>query len=386
MTKSSTIKRLISEYNLGNDRLAVVESRFRDDPDRLMSALGIEPASQGTYLCNKCNSGRGRNGTGMFPHLTGSGLLRFHCFACENSFRPVEGTMSIHPRMSFSDALDYLMQLYAPGFATFQAQRQPRPRTALSARVAKPAPSLELDDRLFTTYQASVFYREACPDWQQKMADALGLPFSALSRPDIGKAFVDGDNDGLNPDAGDLVTYNLLQGKPQSLKVRHVPGLGTRGLVAMLDYAANVFRFSCNPGDDRTFRMAGASGELCFGHDSITDATSTVIITEGQSDALAVCAAASACCRADVTAIARDSASHVLKSPDLDALAGKAVVYCEDDDPAGRSKTQENIACLNAHGCKVASWCAAVHGCKDARDVFRSLGAHALLDSILNIK
>lgn len=377
---NSKIKRMISQYYMANDRLASIEDYFRDDPERLMDELGIDMACQGTYLCNKCNSGRGRNGTGMFPHITGDGHLRFHCFACDNSFRPVEGTLSVHPNMSFSEALDFIMGIYSPGYSSGNVRR-PRSRVS-SYQVAKPAPPLVADDRLMATLNAAVNYRIKCHSWQQKMSDALGLPFEALSRHDIGKAFVDGD--GLNPDAGDLVMFNLVNGSPRALKVRHVPGIGTRGLVAMLDSSANVFRFSCNPGDARTFRMAGNSGEVCFGHDFVTDAVSTVVITEGQSDVLAVCAAALLGGRADITAIGRDSASHVLKPIDLDALAGKSVIYCEDADEAGRSKTHDNISLLKAHGCKVATWCAAAHACKDARDVYRSLGHLGLLNSILN--
>lgn len=383
MSTKSKITRLISAHNQGPDRLELVEAYFKDNPESLMDALNIEQGAQNTYQCINCPSGRGSKATGMFPHFNNDGYKRYHCFACDYSFRPVEGTMSFFPGMSFSEALNFILDIYEPGRSSFSWRTPQRPRANMPARtMQKPTSSLAVDDSLLSTYRASVRFREACPAWQQKMADALGLPFSALSRPDIGKAFV-GD-DGLNSAAGDLVTYNLLCGVPQALKVRHVPGLGAYGKVAVLDYTTNAFYLASNPSDKRAFRMAGNSGELCFGHDTVTDTTSTVVITEGQSDALAVCAAASFCNRPDITAIGRDSAAHILKPADLNILAGKDVIYCEDADLAGRSRTQENIDLLISRGCKVSIWSPNPSHGKDARDIYLNLSPQTLLSSILN--
>ncbi len=77
-----------------------------------------------------------------------------------------------------------------------------------------------------------------------------------------------------------------------ALKVRHTAGVGYDSRLSMLDYKTNAFRVVPARGEDRTFRQAGTSGALCFGHDSITQNITTIAIVEGQSDVLAVCAAA----------------------------------------------------------------------------------------------
>lgn len=381
MSNNSTFKNLVQQHNQADDRLELVEYYFKDNPEALMDTLGLELVNQNTYTCVNCDSGRGSKATGMFPHFNNDGYKRYHCFACDYSFRPVEGTMSFFPGMSFSEALNFILDIYEPGRSSFSWRTPQRPRAHMPARtMQKPTSSLAVDDSLLSTYRASVRFREACPAWQKKMADALGLPFSALSRPDIGKAFV-GD-DGLNSAAGDLVTYNLLCGVPQALKVRHVPGLGAYGKVAVLDYTTNAFYLASNPSDKRAFRMAGNSGELCFGHDTVTDTTSTVVITEGQSDALAVCAAASFCNRPDITAIGRDSAAHILKPADLNILAGKDVIYCEDNDDAGHSHTCRNLLLLRGIAHNVSTWCASHLNLKDARLVYCKLGAQTLINSL----
>lgn len=384
MSNQSTLKRLIHTHYEKIDRLQQVEKYFKGNPKILMDVLGIQSAKKGTYECTHCHSGRGPNKTGLHRHTTDNGYVRYHCFSCGHSFRPVEGTMAVLTDFSFSEALDFIIDLYESesDYPCVSTSRQGE-RDVLSNNELKPASALVQDERLINTYQKSVEYRLACPEWQEKVAHALGLPFNALSRPDIGKAFV--GNDGFTPTAGDLVTYNLLQGKPQSLKVRHIPGIGLPNQMAALDYRSNQFRFVYNLNDKRAFRMAGNSGELCFGHDTITDATSTVIITEGQSDALAVCAAAAECNRQDITAIGRDSAAHLLKDVDLKVLAGKTVVYCEDDDDAGRQNTVRNLMRLRPICSKVTNWSACHLHLKDARDVYKNHGALTLLNSIFYI-
>lgn len=379
MIKKTKIKRLISlKFPSIDDQLEFVEARFKDNSIRLLTYLGIKPAQYGTFCCDKCTSGTGTKRTGMYPHHNKKGQLRFHCFVCDNSFRPVEAVMRKHPNMKFRAAVEFLYKFYLPEYDPEYDRELPMASCRFHSFVSRP---LEQNDRLIATYAESVSYRMECPSWQQAVADALGLPFDALSRPDIGKAFV--ADSGRSPDAGDLVTYNLVNKIPHALKVRHIPGIGDSRFVHMLDTNENVFRYTYNDGS-RAFRMAGPSGAVCFGHDFVTQDIATVVITEGQSDVLAVCAAAAALGKTDLTAIGRDSASHVLQPIDLDVLAGKRIIYCEDDDIAGRRKTQENIALLESRGCTVFTWSPSADGCKDARDVYRNLGPHALITSLLN--
>lgn len=376
----SKLHKLISRHNsLTHDRLEFVEAHFKENPVRLLTYLNIKPAKQGTFCCDKCTSGTGFKGTGLFPHLNQKGQLRYHCFNCENSLRPVEALMRKHPDMTFQDALRFLYNFYLPEDDPMHDKELPEAGCIYRSIIAPP---LEHDERLIATYAESVSYRKDCPSWQQAVADNLGLPFDALSRPDVGKAFIDGE--GRTPDLGDLVTFNLVNRVPHSLKVRHIPGIGHDKFMHMLNSNENVFRYSRIYGDERTFRMAGPSGAVCFGHDFVTPNIATVVITEGQSDVLAVCAAAAALGQSHLTAIGRDSASHVLQPIDLDVLAGKRIIYCEDDDIAGRRKTQENIALLESRGCTVSTWSPTADGCKDARDAYCNLGPHALITSLLN--
>ena len=316
-----------------------VEKRFWANPTRLMTALGIRKARTSGYCCPNCTSGTGSRGTGMELFLTNTEPRhpRLKCFACEKCYSAIDLVLEVHPEKKFLEALDYLVKLYTP-------EDDPvNDRELLSHHRRTydlPAPSLVVDDRLRKTYEQAILYRQQCPEWQQRVADSLGLPFEALNRNDIGKSFY--GNDGTDSDCGDLVTFNLLNGEPVALKVRHTAGVGYESYLSMLDYRTNAFRVVPARGENRAFRQAGTSGALCFGHDSITEDITTVAIVEGQSDVLAVCAAAQECGITSLTAIGRDSASHILKQEDLSALQGKDIIYCQDNDNAGAGHTEEN--------------------------------------------
>ena len=346
-----------------------------------MTALGIRKARTSGYCCPNCTSGTGSRGTGMELFLTNTEPRhpRLKCFACDKCFSCFDLVLAIHPEMKFLEALNFLVNLYTP------ANDPENDRELLyhhRRAYDLPAPSLVVDDRLLKTYEQAILYRQQCPEWQQRVADSLGLPFEALNRNDIGKSFH--GNDGTDPNAGDLVTFNLLNGEPVALKVRHTAGVGYDSYLSMLDYSTNAFRFVPSRGQDRAFRQAGTSGALCFGHDSITEDITTVAIVEGQSDVLAVCAAAQECGITSLTAIGRDSASHILKQEDLSALQGKDIIYCQDNDNAGAGHTEENLSLLHQYSDRVRLWTPTINPYKDARAMYNGLGASEFMNNLLN--
>ena len=365
------------------DKLAYVEACFKENPTRLLSALGIRPAKFNTFCCVCCTSGRGRNGTGMFPFLTeNKGLLRFKCFSCGRCFGPVDFVMRCHPcktRMFSPAALQYLVKLYEP--EKDDVHDNVLPRVIYKSNYARTKG--DVSDKCFSeTFQKSIRYREMCVAWQQKQADALGLPFDALNRPDVGKAFV--GVDGESATDGDLVFYNLVNGKPRALKVRHDPSVGSCETMYSIDYEHFAFCRTRVTANERGFRMGGYCNEVCFGHDTVTSQTGVVVVVEGQTDVLAVCAAAAECARCDITAIGRDSAYHLLRDVDLELVAGKKIIYCEDNDTAGQVRSQENIQLLRKYGCDVSLWRSFTPDCKDSREIYVKYGAYCLINSMIN--
>lgn len=364
------------EREFSREEFNLMEKKFRLNSERLLNALDIRAARTYGFCCPNCSSGTGPKGTGMQFFITDTTKRpKFKCFACDKCFSAADLVLQVHPEMTFHQAVRFLIDLYTPEddpINDCEPKCYHRPM-----HLYQPLTSLRVDESLMATYTLSVQYRKECPEWQQAVADKLGIPFDALNREDIGKSFV--RDDGTNPNAGDLVTFNLLNGRPYALKVRHTEGIGYKGELSFLDYSTNSFRLAPTRGEERTFRQAGNSGELCFGHDGVTDAITTVAIAEGQSDVLAICAAASECHFSTLTAIGRDSASHVLKSADLSVLRGKDIIYCQDADSAGQSHTSDNLGLLTQHCNSVHLWTPSAPNCKDARAVFTAYGAEELL-------
>lgn len=359
-------------------RRSSVMEKWKKNPHRLINALGMKSDLSGRgVLCPYCGSGAGSNGTGMHYYTSAKGNLRLKCFACDKNVSPVDLVMHA---LNLNDdqydtALAHMEKLYADAAASALDDEPDAPIFAPRVRNAAP---LRADAELMNTYRAAVASRESCPQWQQKVADQLGLPFAALNRPDLG------NTDAAAPDRGDLAMFNLLDGTPRAVKVRQV-AVGTTAMTT-LNPRTNTFMptILLHPSEGHAFRMAGASGQLCFGHDTISDQTAVVVIVEGQSDVLAVCSAAQQEeLYPTVTCIGRDSSSHILTEPDLAAVAGKTVVYAEDHDTHGSLVNQKNIDLLRERGCRVRLWTAPADH-KDPRAFYLGHGAAALLSSLLN--
>lgn len=383
-------------YNLFNfsrrpsPRVKEAWEAWNNDPDTLLAYLGMKSDGCGLgYVCPYCGSGSGIHGTGMSIYASGKGNFRLKCFACDANKSPrdlIIDLKEIEPDSErFRHADRIMIEVYSD--ADTEPAARPRISRAILPRYrSKTGNILYCDNTLMDTLEQSVMYRQACREWQQKLADKLGLPFSALNRPDLGKTFVRAYGlppDGPDPRCGDLAMYNLLDGVPVAVKVRHVSG---RDTMTALDPASNRFYTThlLSSPDKHAFRMTGPSGQVCFGHDTVTEGISTVIIVEGQSDVLAVCAALEEMAlMQDFTCIGRDSSNHILQEVDLAVLAGKRIIYVEDHDTHGNHINEKNIALLTERGCRVSCWTAPAEQ-KDSRAYYIRHGAAALVYELLS--
>lgn len=365
------------------EMISFVHEKFTANPVRLLSALGIRPAKEGTYCCVNCSSGRGPRGTGMRAFKGRDGRLRFYCYVCNQCMDAIDLVKATFKSMSFNDSLYFSVDLYTPEVDVEHDDMLPEPYVSSQVRSNTVALHDYLPDCKYL-WALAVCESFNSPEWMRKQADALGLPVSALHRNDVGRACLLAEY--ANPLVGDLVTFNMLDGEVKSLKVRHDPTLGRADRTYRLDNVTGLFAVSPARIDERSFRQAGKNGEVCFGLQSVTSAISSVVVVEGQTDVFAVCAAANECNRGNLTAIGRDNAAHVFSAADLNVLAGHNVIYCEDDDNAGRRYTAENLALLRQRGCNVAVWRSPDSCCKDLRDFYCKFGGETLLESLENNK
>ena len=365
-----------------------IQKAWSNNPDRLINFLQLQSDISGRGIrCPYCGSGSGDHGTGMqYYDAFSTGYKRLKCFAsnCEANKDPFELVMDLN-----EDTPDFLSakQLLAELYLTETSELDDYvPCCAYQSRHIVHT----LDpEQLLPVYEQSVKARKACPAWQARVAALMGLPASALDRPDIGKAyltFADGSTDAYDETAGDLVTYNLLNGQPQSLKVRYTPQLNSNQDF-MLFFNTETKTFGqvklSSPATTHAFRMAGRSGQLCFGHDFIED-SELVVIVEGQSDVLAVTAAFQQMGLHNHIAIGRDSSGHKLQVKDLSALYGKPVIYAEDFDTIGGPINTKNLEALHQYRCVTQVWSAPSKEIKDPRDFFLTYGAEALVKSLLS--
>lgn len=373
-------------------------SKFVDNPSRLLNALNIEPDDCGNgVVCPYCGSGTGPHGTGMGlnPHNEDP---HFKCFACDAYMSPID-LVILSRNMdegASGAALEFIEDLYEPEESEFDRTvhtlHSGGRRYGADMNRAK---GLEFNTTLMETYSRSVAFRLHSPEWQERLAGALELPVWALDRPDIGKSYLPRFNeatgvmedDGNDPACGDLVMFNLdRNGRPVSVKTRFIKGLTYTGHTTWLNPNSYVFESTRLDSVDveRTFRLSGRNGELCFGHNTVTDGITTVAVVEGQSDVLAACAAAKEAGRKDVTAIGRDNKGHILKPADLDVLRGRDVVYCNDYDAIGSSCSAINVELLRGCARSVTLWNAPDKMLKDVRAYYLFHGAEALIKSIFN--
>lgn len=365
-----------------------IQKAWSMNPKRLLNFLQLQGDRSGRgYLCPYCGSGSGEHGTGMSLYTspnTGYKRLKCHASTCEANKDPFDLVMELNEATpDFCSAKQLLANLYIQETSDLDAViARCQPQSRQIAQVLDP-------NQLIRVHNKSIEAREACPAWQARVAALMGLPASALDRPDIGKAyltFADGSTDAYDETAGDLVTFNLVDEMPRSLKVRYTPNLNTyQGFMLYFNTETQTFGKSTlsSPASKHAFRMAGRSGQLCFGHDFIKDAE-LVVIVEGQSDALAVTAAFQQLGLHDHAAIGRDSSGHKLQKKELFDLYGKCVVYTEDFDTIGSDINKKNLENLWQHFCAPLVWSAPSAEIKDPRDFFLTYGAAALVESLLS--
>ena len=364
-----------------------IQEAWGSNTGRLYNFLGLKlDRSTRGICCPFCNSGTGDRGTGMSEYDAPNGYVRLKCFAsnCEVNLSPFDLVMRLHPdAYDFPSAMDLLSDLYAPETSEYDSKLQ---RCTIRSR--NPMQKL-IPEEIVPVHADSIKARQSCPLWQHRLASLLRLPVSVFNRPDIGKSFEispTGVSDAHDNDCGHMVTYNLVDGIPQCLKVRYTPGLYcSKGIMHYYDpKRASFIRIALHNTDaHHDFRMAGPSGQVCFGHDFIRDAE-LVVIVEGQSDVLATVAAFQACGKHSYTAIGRDSSGHVLKDIDLSVLAGKRVIYASDFDTIGSDIDRQNYALLENAGCSIQRWSAPSADAKDPRAVYINAGPGELVNSLLS--
>lgn len=360
------------------ERRQAVMAKWDKNPNRLLNALGIERDACGQgIVCPHCKSGTRCHGTGPTAYPAESnGELRFKCHACGENMSPIDLVITLRhlQQEDIVAALEYMEQLYEPVVSEHDGD--------LEGSIFRSMRSYLQSRNVFNVdhvVEQSVQARKACPVWQERVARELGIPVWALDRPDVGKSYASQEDWG-DPNLGHLVTYNLMGGHAVAAKVRKV---ASKSPMVFLDATSGLFiHSSCSWGDGHAFRMAGKSGKVCFGHDYVTPGIATVVVVEGQSDVLAVSAALKECgCDAESVCIGRDNAYHSLMETDLKALAGKKVVYVEDNDDVGKDCTAQNVRLLQEVDCSVKVW-SAPDGYKDPREYYIQNGAAALVNAL----
>lgn len=379
----------ITRTKIKRDYCPAVLAAYKENPTRLYNALALDVAPDRHLCCITpgCRNGRGERGTGIRPFITDQGVLCLRCDVCGKCYGPYKLVM-VAKGCTFDTADDFLQWLYTTDDGG-RFDGDLRVDTTCSPLVRKAAPLVDCI-ALREMFQWAVRYAQSCTGWRQRQADALGLPEHALLRDDIGKSYTPKkagvkfreDNDGMEEEAGDLVFFSLRNRVPVTVKVRHDPAAGYKSKLSY--YNANAGRFICMTceGEERTFRTAGQTGIVCFGMHRVSPATETVIITEGQTDTLAVAEALHQCGCSNMEAVARDSCHHVLSDLDLSFIKGRNVIYCEDPDEAGKLNTRTNTDRLLEAGCRVTLFHPEEYSAKDPRALFVKYGATALVEAL----
>lgn len=381
-----------------------VAGSFRQHPSRLINALGLQMDRRGQGLvCPYCGNGSGADGTGVNidPH---NSAPHFKCFKCGEYF-DVFNLVEHVKGLKFMGALEFLERLYADETSTadlpaidavFNGQPAcPYSYTGGSSLMPGGGEPLVNSVMLKRSYTLSLRYAHECVSWREQCADELGLPAYALEREDIGKSYLalpsysdtpEGNN-GMDEHCGDMVFYVLDDDRRLvAAKTRHMPGISAEDYTTWLNPKSGMFEQKniTNPDAEREFRSSGQVTRLCFGRTYISDDISTVVIVEGQTDVLAVCAAMVEAERLDVTAIGRDNKNHVLVDEDLKLLANRNVVYVDDYDAIGSPSSRRNLDKLAYCGANsVTEWTPPSPTVKDSRSFYIKYGGNALAKAIL---
>lgn len=225
--------------------------------------------------------------------------------------------------------------------------------------------------------------RAACnPAAMARYADELGLPLRDLmTHTDMelaGRGLL-----GLSPDGHLLYVYACHDAagavRVLMVKMRSWPE----------EVAQGKQRFYCGKGEHK---------QALYGAGSI-GASESVIITEGESDCLALRAALDAWLEYELhnepyTYPPPELIPAVVAKPDAGTfravwaapLRGRDAILCVDNDEAGRRGAAGTAAILKAAGaCRVYAWSPAGE-CKDVREAFRHCNPCELIDNLLTHK
>lgn len=217
------------------------------------------------------------------------------------------------------------------------------------------------------------------PDAMARYADELGLPLRDLmTHTDMelaGRGML-----GISPDGHLLYVYTCRD---------------EAGAVRVLMVKQRSWAEEIAAGKQRFYCGKGSRKQALYGADSI-GVSECVIITEGESDCLAVRAALDVwleyerCCEPD-TYPPPELIPAVVAKPDAGTfsaawaapLHGRDVILCVDNDEAGRRGAADTAAILKAAGaCRVFAWSPAGE-CKDVREAFRRCNPCELIDDLI---
>ncbi len=332
---------------------------------------GVYPCPWGDHENNKLQLSEAESGVGLA-----------NCFACGRGGSVVDvasGVLGLDPKKDFTKVLHHIADVvgYRPRSSRMKT-RSTRATTNKATTTTDKATDKATTDQgtdkpPFSQAQAWACVKKAHEDvdaltaWAQR----LNLPLAALARltdsSSIKTALL-----GLDERGKLLYMYPSLdaQGVPffSAVKVRALPNA--------------KMRFS---------NWKGGRFSTLWGALAIEADTETVIITEGESDALAVMYSLEISLErahgdfSKIAVVAKPNASTFRKEW-AGMLKGKEIILAVDADEAGQIGAKKTIEALHQAGVKQVYTWLAPEGIKDARDAFQHESPYRLVDDIITNK
>ena len=310
------------------------------------------------------------------------------CRACNRGGSVLDvaaGVLGMDARRDFTAVAEHVAQAVgfslrgdvAPGRRRAQRHVSVKPRQALER--AEDTPPLYLPAEAEKAALDAVRRAAAAPVAMACHALQLGLPTSCMTMH-TDMQLADCGLLGLSPRGHLLYVYSCHDAtgavRVQMVKQRSKPE----------EIAKGKQRFYCTKGSHK---------QALYGAGYI-DVSGCVVITEGETDCLALRAALDTWLRYRLSCEpdsypTRELIPSIVAKPDAgtfraawaEPLRGRDVILCVDNDEAGRKGAAATADILKAAGvCRVFAWFPP-QNCKDARDAYRRLSPFDLIHSLL---